>query len=703
MRLSHLNPSQRKAVETTEGPLLVLAGAGSGKTRVITHRIQHLLELGIPADMIVALSFTNKAAGEMRERLHSMVGKQDAGKLVLSTFHSLGVMMLRREPSAFGLPKRWSIADQGDVYGIVRGLLREFGVHGVGGDKRYDLGAIVQRISLWKNEFVEPEDAKAQADKWGTVYDEVAGLIYGPYFERLRALGAVDFDDLVCRVALGLRNDDELRERWQSRFRYLMVDEYQDTNPAQFELLNQLLGPEQNICVVGDDDQAIYGWRGAKVENILGFDIYFPTAQVVRLQENYRSFAPILKCANAVIRHNDSRHDKKLIPTRGSGSAVLNVKCRDPQHETDWVCGKIRTLIVDENQSGDDIAVLYRSARQARSIEEQLQAHGLSYRVLGGQSFYDKKEVKDAIAYLKCIVAPHDDLAVRRALDTPPRGIGSKTIERLAGWAEVNNRRLMDAVNEPDRVEGLGPRQLDAVKRFAAKIEATREQATQRKSVAEPLQSLLRDVGFRDNIYKETGSAEATQTRWDGVEWLFRSVERFETRVAEGGRGRWSDYLGNLTLDRSETQGDAEEQLDRGRITLATLHSSKGLEWPHVFIVGCEEGVMPHKRVEAVRISDAIAGDIEEERRLFYVGVTRARDQLYLTRSAHRVDRGREVEVMPSRFLGELPSDSPDAVRDYEVVKEEVLDQGQMDAMTDAFFEKFSSEGDIDFASLLDK
>ena len=680
MDLSHLNPSQRRAVETTQGPLLVLAGAGSGKTRVITHRIAHILELGIPPDEIVALSFTNKAAGEMRERLDAMVGPQVAGQLVLSTFHSLGVRMMREQPDMFGVPRRFTILDQGDVYGVVRSLLREGALHGPGHDRRYDLGAVVQRISLWKNEFLDQYDVNERA-RLGSEYDEVAADIYTGYAERLEALGAVDFDDLVVRVAATLREDEDAQAYWQARFSYLMVDEYQDTNSAQFEMLRWMLGETQNLCVVGDDDQAIYGWRGAKVANILGFDMMFPRAEVIKLQENYRSRAPICQVANAVIAHNEVRHQKVLVPTRGSGSTPQVVTCDDLAHEADWVCRTIRDLITDEAVPPAEIAVLYRSSRQARLIEEGLQSHNLNYRVLGGQAFYDKKDVKDVLAYLKVLVTPHDEIALRRALDVPSRGVGIKTIQRLQTWARAHGKRMLDAVHHASEISEIGGRPRASLAHFSALIMHAQRQARAQRSVASAMRDLLAEIELRECILKETGSHESTHHRWQGIEWLLGSVERFEQRSKASGKGSWVEYIGNLTLDKREEEAE-EDSAPRGRISLATMHSSKGLEWSRVFVIGCDEGTMPHARVEAARASDAIEGDLEEERRLFYVAVTRARDRLWLSHTRVRSERGKTIESKPSRFLEEIPEEALEA---RDAVEEDRPTVEDFEAMAAAF------------------
>ncbi|MBK6918701.1 MAG: UvrD-helicase domain-containing protein [Deltaproteobacteria bacterium] len=678
--LSGLNPAQREAVICTEGPLVVLAGAGSGKTRVITHRIAYLLELGVPAERIVAVTFTNKAAGEMRDRLAKMVGSRTAKALVLGTFHSIGAAMMRSEPETFGLDAgSFSILDQGDVLGIVRGLLREHGHHGAD-DRRFDVAGVTQRIGLWKNAFFTAAQLEREiVDE----YDVVAAAIYDAYEDRLRSLGSVDFDDLVCLVASSLARNDEARERWRGRFDYLLVDEYQDTNTAQFEMLAQLCGPPHNLCVVGDDDQAIYGWRGAKIENILSFTHSFPAATTVKLEQNYRSRAPILECANAVVRNNQNRNDKTLIPTRRGGEPVDVVVAADSDQEAQWVGRQIRKLVVEDRRSADEVAVLYRSASQGKAIEEQLQLHGIRYRVLGGQSVYDKKEIKDALAYLKTIVTPRDELALRRALETPPRGIGRQSIELLKRHAAARGVSLQDAVHHSHEVQGLNSRAQNALSQFSAMIRRAQQQARAEGSAATALRGVLDEIGFRDHVRREIGSDGATEARMSGVEWLAASVERYEQRRREAGaKPQWSSYFGTVSLDSSSNDPDAEAAPPTGEVTLSTLHSAKGLEWEFVFLVGVEEGTMPHRRVAAPRISDAIAGDLEEERRLFYVGITRARERLWLTRGAARLDRGRELPRAPSRFLDELP---PEFIRPYEIAKQEELSSDAIGDMAAAF------------------
>ena len=694
MDLSHLNPSQRKAVVTIDGPLLVLAGAGSGKTRVITHRIQNLIGLGVPPDRIVGVTFTNKAAGEMRERLAGMVGKTVADEVLLATFHSLGARLLRMDPDGFGLPSgRFSILDQGDVFGIIRSLMREHGHHGAGEDRRYDIPAIAQRISLWKNAFL-PFTLEAAEAEIIDEYDVVAASIYPAYEDRLRTLGAVDFDDLVCLVARTLAEKPEVKEKWQNKFDYLMVDEYQDTNDAQLEFLRQLCRPPHNLCVVGDDDQAIYGWRGAKVENILRFDQMFDGTTVVKLEENYRCRSQILHCANVVVAHNKTRHDKTLIPTRGEGPPVQMVIANDGPEEAQWVGKKIRSLIVDDRVSPNDIAVLYRSALQAKSIEEELQQHGIQYRVLGGQSVYDKKEVKDAMAYLKTILTPRDELAVRRALETPPRGIGRVSMGRLSNFAKENKISMLEAVHRADQVGGISSRGLDSLDRFSRMIRSAQIRAREHGDAAAALEYVLDTVGFVDHVKKEIGNEEAAGHRLKGVDWLKGSIGRYEQRMRQQDKKpRWSEYFGMVTLDNnnSEDKEKEEEAKRKGQVSLATMHSCKGLEWDYVFIIGIEEGVLPHRRVSAPRASDAIAGDVEEERRLFYVGITRAREKLWLCRSKHRVERGKTVPRDPSRFIEELPDEG---IELYDISSEEEMTSDAMDDMAAAFLSKIKPPGE---------
>lgn len=686
MSLEQLNPSQRQAVLCTQGPLLVLAGAGSGKTRVITHRVSQLISEGVEPCNIVAITFTNKAAEEMRIRLMRIIGKSNADALVMGTFHALGVKMMRSDPADFSVPKRFSILDQGDVGGIVRALLFEHGFHSANSKKRYDAAAISQRISLWKNEFLDAQGVKKLAETPGaTVYDEIAAQIYQDYDERLENLGALDFDDLVCRIASTLRDNPEVKAKWSDRYRYILVDEYQDTNPAQMAMVTGLLGPQQNLCVVGDDDQAIYGWRGAKVANILSFDQVFPQAKTVKIEENYRCRPDIVACANGLIAHNETRHPKKLIAQRPAGELVTLVECYDEPQESKWVSNKIRSLVVDDKVDPGDIAVLYRSTRLAEPIQANLEEHGIAFQTLGGQTHFDRKEIKDVASYFKAMVTPYDDLAIRRALETPSRGIGRQSLKRLLDFADRENTSLSHAVHHADQVEGLTAKPKQALIEFSQKIRRGQARMHQGHAAKDVLRDLVAEAGLRDAVRNASSSAKQAQQKWSNVEWLFRAIDRYDKKpVAPGLQKNWTEFVRALDAPREEG-GQAVE----GVVTMATMHSSKGLEWPHVFIVGAQEGVMPHKRVEAPRVSDAIAGDIEEERRLFYVGITRARDQLWITRPNTRIERGQEVPVQPSRFLKELPERN---VRNYRVDQEEQMSEAKIDSMAEAFLAKLSAQ-----------
>lgn len=692
MQLSHLHPSQRQAVLCVEGPLLVLAGAGSGKTRVITHRIQYLLSKGVKPEEIVAITFTNQAADEMRERLCKMVGRNTAGALVMGTFHALGALMMRSTPHFFDVPKRFSILDQGDVLGIIRSLLYEHGIHDPQGKRRFDATAIAQRISLWKNEFHDHAEVSAIAQgPDATPYDDVAAKIYSDYQERLHTLGALDFDDLVCRVAQTLDQNPEAKAHWNALYRYILVDEYQDTNAAQLSMVRGLLCDAQNVCVVGDDDQAIYGWRGAKVANILGFDLWFPRAETVKLEQNYRCRPDIVACANGLIQHNPSRSDKELIATRPEGEPVTLVECRDDRQECVWVSNKIRELVLDDGQNPGHIAVLYRSSRQATPIKARLEEHGLAFQVLGGQAFVDRKEVKDVLAYFKAMVLPGDDLAIRRALDNPSRGIGKATLAHLSHFAQEHGRSLSYALSHLSEIPEIASRPRDALIRFSSIVRQAQHKVRAGQSPQIALRELIEASGLKSAMSNAAGSSKSAAQRWNSVEWLFSAMERFEAKSqASNKKIDWVEFVRAIEAPRKE-----EEDSVDGVITLATMHSAKGLEWPFVFIIGAEEGTLPHKRVDAPRVSDAVGGDVEEERRLFYVAMTRARDRLWISRAEVRLERGREIEMAPSRFLEELPESN---LQTYRVDQEEKLSPERIDALASAFLSKIAPASSSDTA-----
>jgi DNA helicase-2/ATP-dependent DNA helicase PcrA len=660
LRLDDLNPPQREAVTTVEGPVLVLAGAGSGKTRVITYRVAHLLERGVRPDDILAVSFTNKAADEMVERVEKLVGPRMARRITMSTFHALGMQILKAERKAMGFPSGFTIYDTSDQIGVLRELLRRV----TDDDRKYDLKSILFRISRAKNAFLTPEEYAASIKDQD--YDLIAADLYPKYQESLRNFHALDFDDLITECVRLLDRDDEVRERWATRFRYVMVDEYQDTNRAQFNLMNHLVRAHNNICVVGDDDQSIYGWRGAEAGHILEFDRQFPGANVIKLEENYRSTPHILDAANAVISNNTKRHDKRLWTAKRTGEKLRMVVADDPEGEAKFVAEEIEILCGTRGYKPSDCAVLYRSNIQAKPIEEAMRTQRLNYRVVGGQAFFDRKEVKDAIAYLKLALSPRDEISLRRVINYPARGIGATTLERLAAhsrdhqltlWDACTRARthsLFDAVPVPEGapVEDLAGKARQAVTGFVDLIEKGRALLGSPGSLRAAAKEFLTAAGIEDDIRGSGASAIQAQRRLDNLDSFLDSLQRFQEREGRDLTG----FLHRLTL---QTQDDDDDANRDDVVTLVTLHGAKGLEYPIVFLVGLEEELLPHRRTLYPNGPDVLEAtiDLGEERRLMYVGITRAREVLYLTRARHRSNRASAKPRTPSRFLDEIPPD----------------------------------------------
>ncbi len=644
--MSGLNAAQRAAVEHEQGPLLVLAGAGSGKTRVITHRIARLLERGTRPDAILAVSFTNKAAHEMRERMEKLVGKKAAGELWLSTFHSFGVRFLGEEGKALGHDGRFVIFDQGDCLGLVKELLKpKRSLRGL------DAMALLTRISLWKNAFKKPEDLPDSDFE----YDAVAREIYPEYEASLRSMRAVDFDDLVVVPARILAEREDIRDKWRGRFRHLMIDEFQDTNRSQLELIRLLTNQLMNVCVVGDDDQSIYGWRGADVGNILDFERHFAGTKVIKLEDNYRSKAPIIEVANqAIALSTQARHGKTLRPARGPGEPVRLSVAEDPVAEAKLVTREIEDLVKKEGFRFGDVAVLYRSNLQARVLEEELQIFDVPYRMLGGQQFFDRKEVKDAAAYLRVLIHPRDEMSMRRIINYPGRGIGATSIERMATWATARGRPFAHALDHIEEIEGIPANGRRAAVMLRETLQAARDQIESGDPIAQTAAILFDSVGIKSDLLDETAGASGPR-RWQNVLYLIKAIERFE-QSPEGDKPSLSTFLHRITTRFQEAKQESDDP--KNLVTLSTLHGCKGLEFPVVFLIGCVEGQLPHRRTTDPKITEAAPTDVEEERRLFYVGVTRARDRLYLTRSRKAVARGKLVPLTPSRFLDGLPEAS---------------------------------------------
>ncbi|MFT3837643.1 MAG: UvrD-helicase domain-containing protein [Myxococcaceae bacterium] len=630
-----LNPPQQQAVVTTEGPLLVLAGAGSGKTRVIIHRIAHLLAKGVPASSILAVTFTNKAAAEMKERAKKMSGKK-ADKLTLSTFHAFGAEVLREHVQKLGWPKKFAICDMSDQLGLIKRAMRERKID----DRAFDARKVLSLISKAKNNFQVPQP---KPEGMGDDYDLITAEVYPLYQLGLKAAGSVDFDDLLLFPVRLFDEHPKIQEAYQKRFRYLMVDEYQDTNSAQLELLKRLAGEKANVAVVGDDDQCIYSWRGAQVRNILDFERHFPNAKVVALEQNYRSTEVILEAANAVIAKNPERRAKRLWTQMPGGSKITVVVAPNEEEEAKLVAFEIRKAI-DAGILPQEIAVLYRTNGQSRPVEESLRAKEISYEVVGGSEFFEKREVKDVLAYLKAIVNPNDEVSLLRIVNVPSRGIGDVTLERLQVEAAARGHGIWETMKAAATVPDLPNGAAVAVEHFCALM--TRYRGMYSKgNLAEVTHKLLEEIDFKRAAQASGGSPELVSRRLAAVDSLLQSLKAYESR--EGRRTDLFNYLQRLSL---EGKDDEENEQPKGaQVTLMTLHSAKGLEWRLVFLIGMEEDLLPHGGMQGEPPNP------EEERRLCYVGITRAREKLFLTRAAIRVKRGKELPRTPSRFLADVP------------------------------------------------
>lgn len=687
--LRDLNPEQRVAALATDGPVLILAGAGSGKTRTLVLRIAHLLRgAGVEARRILAVTFTNRAAAEMRERVAAVVGAEARG-VTLCTFHSLGARVLREHGERIGLPQRFSIYGPGEQTAIVRRILaEEVRVVATAGEDDYDPKRVIARISAWKNSLVAPPAAAREVAEGrirGNRDDDYAVLaadVYPRYEEALRAAGACDFDDLLLLPVELLRTDADVREALWRRWHYLLVDEYQDTNGAQLELARLLAGPRKNLCVVGDDDQSIYAWRGADLRNILDFERSFPNAKTVTLEENYRSTQRILEAANAVIANNVGRRPKRLRTGNGpgpkldlwefAGSAAGAAELQ----EAEMVAREIGVRRWHEQLRWSDFAVLYRTNLQARPLEEALRAANIPYRVVGGTSYFDRKEVVDAAAYLTLLVNPRDDVALRRIINYPTRGIGRTTQLRLVEAARARRDSLWNTLRRGD-ADGLSAAQAEAVRRFVELLESARDELVKLEAAVatggggeRPLEawvhSLTARIGLEDALRSEHKVGRAAENRLDNLRDFVSSVGSYEARAwasqplpdeeAEWSPPSLAGFLERMALLDAMDDRAARDEPEPDQVTLLTLHSAKGLEFSHVFLVGLEEEILPHARsVNSVGSEEGTPDPLAEERRLFYVGITRARHRLTLSGCATRRRGGDEVPRQPSRFLAEIP------------------------------------------------
>ncbi len=640
--LEDLNPSQRHAVAATDGPVLVVAGAGSGKTRVLTYRIGHLIrDLGVSPYSILAITFTNKAAGEMKERVANLVGRVADGMWV-STFHSACVRILRREAPRLGYRSSFSIYDDADSVRLVTMCIRDLDLD----PKRFPPKVIRAAISNAKNELIDYETYGANGEGF---YHEKVSDIYRLYQQRLVEASAVDFDDILVLTVDIFRAFPEVLTQYQQRFQYILVDEYQDTNHAQYMLVKLLAAAHRNIFVVGDADQSVYAFRGADMRNILDFEKDYDDATIVLLEQNYRSTQTILDAANAVIRHNESRKPKRLWTDEGAGELIAAYEARDEQDEAAFVADRIRELESDGTALAD-IAVFYRTNAQSRVIEEVFVRYGVPYQVVGGLKYYDRREVKDAIAYLRGVVNPDDQVALKRIINVPKRAIGDTSVAHVDRFAESEGIGFFDALRRVEENERLTARAQRSIEEFVALMDHLGERAADGPAAA--IEAVLDETGYLDMIRSDR-SIEA-MGREENLKELASAVAEFEeVGPASMGPSEWAELDAmekiGLFLEAISLVADIDSYEDRDQVTLMTLHNAKGLEFPVVFITGMEDGVFPHLR------SLGNKAELEEERRLCYVGITRAEQRLHLTRAWSRNLWGQSQYNGPSRFLGEIP------------------------------------------------
>ncbi|TMF27589.1 MAG: hypothetical protein E6I28_03185 [Chloroflexi bacterium] len=635
--LDPLNPEQRAAVSHGDGPLLILAGAGSGKTRVLTHRIAYLIrDLAVPPSAILAVTFTNKAAREMRERLDRLVGKERLAELTVGTFHAFCARLLRREGPLVGIERSFAIYDEADQRAVLRQAMSETNAS----EKIFAPGAVSNVISGAKNELRGPADL-ASSPK-GQL-DRIAAIVWKRYDELLRENNAVDFDDLLLLGCRLFETSDRALERWQDRYQHILVDEYQDTNRAQYVLLRYLAGYRQNLAVVGDDDQSVFSWRGADVRNILDFERDYPNARVVKLEQNYRSTQRILDAAHSVVRNNAARKEKKLWTDRLGGHDLVVMQAYDESHEAELVAREIERLQREGEAHGTrDVAILYRTNAQSRAIEDTFRAFGLAYQIVGGVSFYQRREVKDTLAYLRLIRNPQDAFALGRVVNTPPRGLGDKSRAALLAFAREREISLGEALTEAGQIPNIQKRQQEALMGFGRLMERLRAEA-ERLELPRLIDEVVAQAGF--TAYLRDGTEEGEE-RWANVLELRTLAEDYAAIPQDE---QLPTFLEEIAL-----VSDVDEYQDaKPAATLITMHAVKGLEFPIVFLTGMEEGVFPHMRA----IDSGSEAELEEERRLCYVGITRAKDRCYLTYARRRTLFGRTNMNPPSRFLMELPSE----------------------------------------------
>ena len=641
--LKDLNAAQLDAAITLAGPLLVLAGAGTGKTRVITYRMGELIRSGVEPSRILSVTFTNKAAKEMAERMSHFLGRRPSSRPMISTFHSLCVRILRDEIEALGYPKKFVIYDRGDQESAARKALRDIKVT----ETALRPGDLLAQISRWKMVGVLPELATEYAD------DDRAFLAasgYRRYQQSLRASGAVDFDDLLLLTAQLFEQFPDVLARQQAKFEQVQIDEYQDTNEMQFQIVAALVKPHHNICVVGDDDQSIYGWRGAEVKHILNFQQHFPGAKIVRLQDNYRCTTEIIRLANQLVKHNLGRHDKTLVAHKEGPTPAIKPYA-DEQTEAEGVVREISYLVKELNVPPQDIAILFRTNEQPRIFETELRRVRVPYQLVGGQSFFDRKEVRDIMAYLKVLSNPLDEVSLLRIINTPTRGIGDASVSKLLNRAVKSGRKIWDIIPEAVAEKEITQKTAKSIEGFRSLMDDFRKRfEAPGCSLAESLQKLIHDIDYESEIEKQYSAVDQQLARSGVIDECISALREYEQRSS---RPDLSEFLDQTSLNGNDRDFGEDDSFEQSAVKLMTLHSAKGLEFPRVFLVGLEEGLLPHKR----SITDELENNpsaIEEERRLAYVGITRAKDVLTISYAQSRMKWGKRYKSKPSRFLAEM-------------------------------------------------
>ncbi|WP_159739778.1 DNA helicase Rep [Vibrio atypicus] len=636
-----LNPRQDEAVKYVSGPCLVLAGAGSGKTRVITNKIAYLVQqCGYKARNIAAVTFTNKAAREMKERVGQTLGKNESKGLMVSTFHTLGLNIIKREYKALGLKSGFSLFDDQDQFA----LLKELTEKQLDGDKDL-LRQLMSAISNWKNDMLTPDQVKAQAKG---EQQQLFAFCFEMYQKQMKAYNALDFDDLISLPVLLLKTNEEVRQRWQNRIRYLLVDEYQDTNTSQYDLVRLIVGERGRLTVVGDDDQSIYSWRGAKPQNLVLLGEDYPNLRLIKLEQNYRSTSRILRAANILIANNPHVYEKSLFSEIPDGEKLKVLMAKNEEHEAERVTGELIAHKFLNRTEYKDYAVLYRGNHQSRLIEKSLMQNRVPYKLSGGTSFFARAEIKDIMAYLRVLVNPDDDNAFLRIVNTPRREIGPVTLEKLGSYANMRGKSLFEASFELGLEQSLSGRGLENLRRFTTWLVKIADQA-ERGDTVEAVRSLVRDINYEDWLYETSASPKAAEMRMKNVSdlysWIIADLEGDNYDKEEKSI---KEVVQRLTLRDMMERGEDDEDSDA--VQLMTLHASKGLEFPYVYLIGSEEGILPHQ-------TSIDEENVEEERRLMYVGITRAQKELTFTICKERRQFGELIKPTQSRFLDELPFD----------------------------------------------